>query len=323
MGSSLSCDLVGYVNNHLSLLYHVSRCPFLTSPDGNLLDVITRYQNFMTLRSYGLAQSTPLDVEWIWHVHRLHPVEYIKDCMSAFGKVIPSQFTKVKIETEKEDLLKHFYLTTYECATPLSPEDAKLFRFKPSINLVDAAVKQQGFLEQANYLYGGGPELFRKFEKDYIMFLKLFKKVKNQDVLVPTIGIDLIWHTHMRFPEHYADDTKRVIGHILDHNDDIPATALLRHSFTTSQRWSREYGKAYDKSNTNISNKAVWESRSFLDGSFYPEGGWEMPPHSVVGDFSPILNCTISGAFICGGSLCGGISVNVSGGSESGGVGCF
>jgi hypothetical protein len=42
MGSSLSCDIVGYVNNHLSLLYHVSRCPYLTSTDGNLLDVISR-----------------------------------------------------------------------------------------------------------------------------------------------------------------------------------------------------------------------------------------------------------------------------------------
>ena len=43
MGTSFSRDLVGYVNNHLSLLYHVSRCPYLTSVDGNLTDVIARY----------------------------------------------------------------------------------------------------------------------------------------------------------------------------------------------------------------------------------------------------------------------------------------
>jgi len=313
MGASLSCDLVGYVNNHLALLYHVSRCPYLTSPDGNLPDVISRYRNFMVLRSLGLASSTPLDIEWIWHVHRLHPVEYMKDCLKAFGKVIPSQYRKVKIETDREGLLQHFYISTFECATPLSSTDAKLFSsFAPSVDLVKAAVRQQDFLEQAKYLYGGGPELFKKFLRDYIMFLRLFKFTKNADVLVPTIGIDLIWHTHMRFPEFYSRDMRKFTGQILNHNDDIPATNLLRHSFSTSQKWSKKYGKAYDKSNTNIDNRAVLTCATFLAGSFYPDGAWEKPPYTVISDFNPILNCTVSGAFLCGGSLCGA-GVNMGG----------
>ncbi len=72
----------------------------------------------MFLRSCGQADKTKVDVEWIWHIvsisiffflkifpkyfqtkssllpfkHRLHPVEYEKDCIKAFGFVIPSQY---------------------------------------------------------------------------------------------------------------------------------------------------------------------------------------------------------------------------------------
>lgn len=43
MGNSLSLNLVEYVPGHLSLMYHVSRIPELTTPGDRLSSAIRRY----------------------------------------------------------------------------------------------------------------------------------------------------------------------------------------------------------------------------------------------------------------------------------------
>jgi hypothetical protein len=46
------------------------------------------------LATYGaggapLLLAAPLDVAWVWHLHRLQPDAYVDDCMAAFGFVVP------------------------------------------------------------------------------------------------------------------------------------------------------------------------------------------------------------------------------------------
>ena len=46
------------------------------------------------LATYGadgttLSLAAPLDVAWVWHLHRLQPDAYVDDCTAAFGFVVP------------------------------------------------------------------------------------------------------------------------------------------------------------------------------------------------------------------------------------------
>jgi len=48
----------------------------------------------------------------------------------------------------------------------------------------------------------------------------------KEGIIVPTLDIDLAWHTHMLFPGHYIHDTKELIGFTPDHDDDMPNQQL-------------------------------------------------------------------------------------------------
>jgi len=49
--------------------------------------------------------------------------------------------------------------------------------------------------------------------------------------------IDLIWHLHMLHPSVYHKETILAVGHVLNHNDDIPENELKQHAKDTQKRW--------------------------------------------------------------------------------------
>jgi len=48
----------------------------------------------------------------------------------------------------------------------------------------------------------------------------------GKGIIVPTLDIDLAWHTHMLFPGHYIRDTYDMIGYTPDHDDDMSSQKL-------------------------------------------------------------------------------------------------
>jgi hypothetical protein len=46
-------------------------------------------------------------------------------------------------------------------------------------------------------------------------------------MLVPTLDIDLMWHTHMLFPVQYATDCKQITGIPLINHDDEVCVAVI------------------------------------------------------------------------------------------------
>src|SRR5262245_28867433 len=51
----------------------------------------------------------------------------------------------------------------------------------------------------------------------YSMFLELARRHPGE-ALAPTRGIDAIWHLHMLHPVAYAEDCKRILGTLFDHD---------------------------------------------------------------------------------------------------------
>lgn len=62
---------------------------------------------------------------------------------------------------------------------------------------------------------------------------------------VPTLDIDLAWHTHQLSPKSYLDYTVAKTGTLVDHSDRVDEDMLSIAFEWTSRVYSKTYGEAY------------------------------------------------------------------------------
>ncbi len=78
----------------------------------------------------------------------------------------------------------------------------------------------------------------------YRKFVHL-KKMYPQESLVPMYDIDLLWHTHMLYPEAYCLDTLAYLGKILNHDDSsnsrTKGSKRNLSEIRTKQLWLKTY----------------------------------------------------------------------------------
>jgi len=157
----------------------------------------------------------PWEIEWIWHVHRLHPLVYDKDCKQLpDGKLVDKMVYNL-IKTRNKNCNSKIVFTSIK----------NHLSFVPSIDLVQAVIRQCDFLEkfQQHNLYSWtfkqeDRSNFEHLVQNYVSFIKL---ARRNEMIVPTFDIDLIWHSHMRRPSHYHKFSIALCGFILDHDDSI------------------------------------------------------------------------------------------------------
>lgn len=69
--------------------------------------------------------------------------------------------------------------------------------------------------------------------------------------IVPAVDMDLLWHTHLAFPAAYADDTRRIVGTVVTHDDSVndrsEGSKLNVCSESTAQLWERQYGDRWER----------------------------------------------------------------------------
>ncbi|CAF3687059.1 unnamed protein product [Rotaria sp. Silwood1] len=170
-------------------------------------------QTMMTIHQ---QLELPWQIDWIWHVHRLHPIAYNNDCIRQLssGQLVDKRCLRLTIEQYQKHHLN------------VSSESIRgHLKFVPSLDLTSAILYQRTFLEnfKKHYLFSMDLQhmnrnLFEQMVQNYVSFLKLSKE---NEIIVPTFDIDLIWHTHMRFPSHSQKASIALCGSILDHNDFI------------------------------------------------------------------------------------------------------
>ncbi|KAI0549298.1 hypothetical protein F4679DRAFT_547456 [Xylaria curta] len=114
--------------------------------------------------------------------------------------------------------------------------------------LVDAVKRQSTFVDKMDrQLWIRSPAVEGTLTRGitrYERFLKLFK-LYPRTMLVPTLDIDLVWHTHQCSPSRYALVTMEIAGRFIDHNDKL-GTATLDPAFENTKalyriRFADEY----------------------------------------------------------------------------------
>ncbi|KAK9853403.1 hypothetical protein MYU51_006475 [Penicillium brevicompactum] len=87
------------------------------------------------------------------------------------------------------------------------------------------------------------PGLIPDHTSRYIKFLQLMKDVKC--TLVPTLDIDLLWHTHQLSPLAYGKYCKTQVGRHIDHVDTICTMTRSTGEDDTARLWAKRYGESY------------------------------------------------------------------------------
>lgn len=261
----ITCDLVATAKAQLVFLASVDRNPCLYQ--GPAVErALQRYENcWLPLLARAKVETTlvpPFDCEWVWHCHRLNPLQYAEDCQRLHGKIL---VTNTVPPAERNSAL---YVTAklWEDAYPNEPFALDLDVFcsaksnytphyhhmrnnKIQYNLSRAMRKQQSFWHQVSLPHIADERLLRVAEERYRGYLYLIKKsISIESSCVPTYDIELMWRSHQLNPVAYRKDTVELLGNFLQHDQDIHTDSHTRHgeAFTeTRKQWESIFGQRY------------------------------------------------------------------------------
>ncbi|KAF4982821.1 hypothetical protein FZEAL_1613 [Fusarium zealandicum] len=139
----------------------------------------------------------------------------------------------------------------YDGDHPRTVTYAKIFdAFDSDIakQLRDAVIRQTAFIDKMNaHMWIRSPALegtLRRGIDRYQKFCKLFKLSKNKTI-VPTLDIDLVWHTHQCTAKYYGQAMNALVGKFINHDDTI-AKGKLGDGFGDTRRLFRvHFGREY------------------------------------------------------------------------------
>ncbi|RUP49677.1 hypothetical protein BC936DRAFT_141841 [Jimgerdemannia flammicorona] len=119
-----------------------------------------------------------------------------------------------------------------------------------SIDLVAAVVRQRDFSSKIIGVNIDSQEGLAASVRRYFMFLMLMKKYwYSNESFIPTLDIDLAWHTHMLFAPRYRAYTTAALSRVTNHDDTIKKGKLDGSLVKTSLKWYQLYKEPYTSEN--------------------------------------------------------------------------
>jgi len=199
--------------------------------------------------------AIPSDVKFVALVHMLHPLDYAQ--VIDLGENLDT-LTNPPTQHQLDSLNSNWKSEFKEDSNASSrkkkliPSVAAQIEFWPKLLSLgdERTLSSDTFLNKAVADY-------RKF-----LFLKKTAGLGPGAYLVPSMFVDLIWHTHMLYPEQYAADSYDLAGVILDHDDSITNHELTTHWKDTINAWEKQYGEILTHNNaTDYVSTTPWHKQ--------------------------------------------------------------
>ncbi|CAO3571489.1 unnamed protein product [Mortierella alpina] len=97
----------------------------------------------------------------------------------------------------------------------------------------------------------------------------------GRHALVPTLDIDLAWHTHMLSPPHYRQYQILHYGRVLNHDDTVQATSIMtKQDFVrTAELWQELYQERYSSQEISWRGQFVLTPEKLCAGVCFPPYG--------------------------------------------------
>ena len=128
-----------------------------------------------------------------------------------------------------------------------APVNAPGFKSRTQYDIAAACSRQRTFYYQVSLPHYGDKKFLTRALERYKQHLML--KQHNPDMfLVPCYDFDLIWHAHQVHPLIYKNDTTKILGRMLNHDDSVndrrPGSKLTTSEAATRKKW-REAGQKF------------------------------------------------------------------------------
>jgi hypothetical protein len=226
--------------------------------------------------------NSPRDVALMMHTHMLSPVKFQQDISGnpRYSKLageieFPLLRLLTKIQHIDRDDVEHFGekrwaerypQAGYHLVKPLNKLGDKTFPPKmvlvaatshnkrypvvqpiSSIDLAQAVKRQISFAQKitATYPYDPVPNpLLLSSQERYAKFMNLLR-LNTVAMLVPTMDIDLFWHTHQLSTTTYLSWCTRYVGRHINHDDTLPEVELSTGTDDTVAVWALNYSEDY------------------------------------------------------------------------------
>ncbi|CAG8733241.1 4249_t:CDS:2, partial [Cetraspora pellucida] len=113
-----------------------------------------------------------------------------------------------------------------------------------SIGLVSAVIRQREFTNKmVDNAWINNSAVQAQATVRYYKFLLLRKDANS--CFVPTLDIDLCWHTHMLHAPLYRNFTKNHMNRIINHDDTLSKSTLSNGFAKTSSAWYKKFNEPY------------------------------------------------------------------------------
>jgi hypothetical protein len=139
--------------------------------------------------------------------------------------------------------------------------------FSPfALDLCGAVMRQGVFIDKMvklDWLHSpSAPETMTRLINKYVNFMTLIKRYPKQ-IAVPTLDIDLAWHTHQLNPPSYYSYTTRATAKFIDHDDKIEEGKLNEAFEWTSKTYQQDFHEIY-------SECTCWYCEGIVDALYKP-----------------------------------------------------
>jgi hypothetical protein len=118
-----------------------------------------------------------------------------------------------------------------------------------ALDLVGAVVRQGGFIEKMHnidWLHSPAlPATMTRLILKYERFVAIMEDQAN--MAVPTLDVDLAWHTHQLNPPSYLQYVVKKTRQFIDHDDKVTETVLNDAFAWTSKTYEKKYGGKYSE----------------------------------------------------------------------------
>ncbi|KAI9712799.1 MAG: hypothetical protein M1820_001421 [Bogoriella megaspora] len=119
-----------------------------------------------------------------------------------------------------------------------------------ALDLVGAVTRQGSFVDKMfriDWLHS--PSLTSTMERSILKYERFFQLMRNHPtkICVPTLDVDLAWHTHQLNPQSYHAYSRHQTMKLIDHDDKIDEHDLSHAFEWTSKTYQKTYGEVYSE----------------------------------------------------------------------------
>lgn len=113
-------------------------------------------------------------------------------------------------------------------------------------DLIKRMYVQHKFMLQItkNYKYYSDPKIINIAIDRYVKFMELIKNNPDKQ-LVPTLEIDVVWHSYQLNHFKYSQYCINLMGNLINHNDSVIDEDLTDSYKTTCDIWENKYKEKY------------------------------------------------------------------------------